>query len=593
MRFKGRTRKKIALKEKQEETYAQRVYLQSIISSIRDALVVVNSDGTLRSVNKAALDLLGYKEDELIGQPLKKVFLQEEESLLYKYFQGIVTAGAAYDIALTLLTKQGKSIPVNFSGTAMQQEGKIIGVVGLARDMRKAREVISELEEKKTELEEHSKDLSRMQKAMLHMMSDLDMAKKEEFRASEAKYRLLAENLPQKIFIKDRNSVYVFCNKNYARDLNIEAEEIKGKADYDFHPKELAEKYRADDKRIMESGEIEEIEDKYIQDGVEKIVQIIKTPIKDEKGNVTGILGIFWDITERKQIGEALATSERRYRTLFESSKDAIFIADAQTRMLVDCNEAALAITGYSKEEILSMPADQLHPKDAVDATMEIFKRQARGEDIMAESVILTKAGQRIFVSIHTALVELQGKTYLMGVFRDVTLYKKAEEKIILAAEEWRKTFDSITDLMAIVDKDYRLVRVNKAFADFVRLEPAEVIGKFCHELVHGMKEPYPDCPYKEAYRTGKTVTAEFFDTFLNKYLEVSVTPIFDTKRGSVAGAVHFIRDISQRKSLEEKARKHMQELEVFYKASVGREERILELKKEIQMLKNQLGKKS
>jgi len=60
--------------------------------------------------------------------------------------------------------------------------------------------------------------------------------------------------LPQKIFHKDKNSVYVSCNKNYARDLKIQPDEIIGKTDYDFYNKELAEKYRADDKRILESG---------------------------------------------------------------------------------------------------------------------------------------------------------------------------------------------------------------------------------------------------------------------------------------------------------------------------------------------------
>jgi PAS domain S-box-containing protein len=123
---------------------------------------------------------------------------------------------------------------------------------------------------------------------------------------SENKYRLLIENLPQKIFLKDRNFVYVSCNENYARDLKIRPEEIIGKTDYDFYPKELAEKYRSDDQRIMGLGNIEYIEERYIQDGQKVWVQTVKTPIKDEEGNATGILGIFWDITERKEMEEAL-----------------------------------------------------------------------------------------------------------------------------------------------------------------------------------------------------------------------------------------------------------------------------------------------
>jgi PAS domain S-box-containing protein len=185
MKFKGRIRKNAALKEEQEENFDQKLYLGSIISSMTDSLIVVNSDGILRSVNKAALDLLGYKEDELIGQPVEKIFLQEEvevveeESILHKYFRKIIVAGVAYNIGLTFLTKQGKSIPVNFSGAVMQQNGKIIGIVGVARDMRQIMAIISDLENKERELEERSKNLTRMQRAMLHMMGDLDIAKKE------------------------------------------------------------------------------------------------------------------------------------------------------------------------------------------------------------------------------------------------------------------------------------------------------------------------------------------------------------------------------------------------------------------------------
>ncbi|HHT9136642.1 MAG TPA: PAS domain S-box protein [Candidatus Wunengus sp. YC60] len=121
----------------------------------------------------------------------------------------------------------------------------------------------------------------------------------EALRVSENRYRRLLENLPQRIFHKDINSMYVSCNENYAKDLKIKPEEIFGKTDYDFYPKILANKYRSDDKRVMESGKTEDFEEKYIQDGREFMVQTIKTPLKDENGNIIGILGIFWDITEK------------------------------------------------------------------------------------------------------------------------------------------------------------------------------------------------------------------------------------------------------------------------------------------------------
>ncbi len=138
----------------------------------------------------------------------------------------------------------------------------------------------------------------------------------EALQASEKKYRTLLENLPQKIFLKDKDSVYISCNKNYAKDLKIKAKDIAGKKDYDFFPEELAHKYRADDKRVIKSGKTEDINEKYIREGKEVIVHTVKTPMRDKQGNVTGILGIFWDITSQRRAQKKLLDYQKLLRDL-------------------------------------------------------------------------------------------------------------------------------------------------------------------------------------------------------------------------------------------------------------------------------------
>lgn len=151
----------------------------------------------------------------------------------------------------------------------------------------------------------------------------------KRIRESEGKYRTLLENLPQKIFFKDRNSVYISCNENYAEDLKIEPEDIVGKTDFDFFHMKLAEKYRADDKRIIDSGNTEDINEEYIREGEKQIIHTVKTPVRDEKGNVIGILGIFWDITKMMKTREEL----RKYRNRLE------FLVEERTTELLNTNK--------------------------------------------------------------------------------------------------------------------------------------------------------------------------------------------------------------------------------------------------------------
>ncbi len=143
---------------------------------------------------------------------------------------------------------------------------------------------------------------------------------------------------------------------------------------------------------------------------------------------------------------------------------------------------------------------------------------------------------------IRTAYEQLQ---------QEITERKQTEGKIIQAAEEWRTTFDSIIDLVSIHDKNFRLTRVNKALANSLKMEPAELIGKTCYKLIHGTNEPVPNCPHMKTLLTKQPVTLEFFEPHLGVHLEVTTSPIFDEK-GEVAGSVHVARDVTERRKMEE-----------------------------------------
>lgn len=154
-----------------------------------------------------------------------------------------------------------------------------------------------------------------------------------------ALFSLLGSSLPHRVFVKDRDSVYASCNENYASDLNIEPAAIAGKTDYDFYPRELAEKYRNDDRRIMERGLIEDIEESYIKEGEEYFVHTVKNPIKDNKGTVIGLLGVFWDITEQKKDKKSLGYEKDKIAAIFNSIEEVMYVSDPETCELLFVND--------------------------------------------------------------------------------------------------------------------------------------------------------------------------------------------------------------------------------------------------------------
>jgi PAS domain S-box-containing protein len=141
------------------------------------------------------------------------------------------------------------------------------------------------------------------------LISDITERKiaEEKLITSEAFYHSLVENLPQNILRKDLNERFTFANQNFCTMLGLPLEQILGKTDFDFFPPDLATKYQRDDQYVMRTGRtFETVEENQSPHGEKIYVNVVKTPIRDGKGEVIGIQGIFWDITERKRWEEQL-----------------------------------------------------------------------------------------------------------------------------------------------------------------------------------------------------------------------------------------------------------------------------------------------
>ena len=165
----------------------------------------------------------------------------------------------------------------------------------------------------------------------------------QELRNSESLYHSLVETMPQNVFRKDLLGRFTFANQQYCDHYHCKLEDILGKTDFDFFPKELAEKYQRDDQRVMQTGQTYEITEEHHPLGQEKtIVRVVKTPLHGAGGNIIGLQGIFWDITEQQRAEERirqanieLARSREELRAKNQLMEDNLRMArEIQTAML-------------------------------------------------------------------------------------------------------------------------------------------------------------------------------------------------------------------------------------------------------------------
>jgi PAS domain S-box-containing protein len=394
----------------------------------------------------------------------------------------------------------------------------------------------------------------------------------DALRKSESKYRTLLENIPQKIFFKDKNLVYVSCNENYARDLEIKSNEIAGKTDYDFYPKELAEKYRADDQRIMKSGKTADIEDEYVQDGQKAFVHTVKTPVKDENDNVVGIIGIFWDVTGQKKAKEALRESEGRLKQLIECAPDAIYVNDLKGNF-IDGNKQAEDLTGYSREELIgkNMLKVGLLPRKyaptAIKSLMKSVLGQKTGPDAFE---LVRKDGRRVNVEISTFPVKRGGKVEVVGIARDITVRKEMEEKLRQYSEhleelvkkrsqellESEKRYSAVvedaSDGVALL-QDGKIVFVNKKSLELIGYSKDELIGLPFMKLV---SEKYYQIVQERYERriAGEPVKPTYEIELIAKngeHVPVELSAAVVGYQGRPADSI-IVRDVRERKQMEE-----------------------------------------
>jgi PAS domain S-box-containing protein len=148
--------------------------------------------------------------------------------------------------------------------------------------------------------------------------------------------------------------------------------------------------------------------------------------------------------------------------------------------------------------------------------------------------------------------------SYALDAFEQERLRMRSEEELIRAKEEWERTFASVPDMIAILDNDHRVVRVNEAMAQRLALKADECIGLPCYEAVHGLSQPPGFCPHSRTLKDRCEHTEEVHESRLGGDFEVTTTPIYDDQ-GNMVGSVHVAHDITERKQADTFVRRSLE----------------------------------
>jgi PAS domain S-box-containing protein len=385
----------------------------------------------------------------------------------------------------------------------------------------------------------------------VYIMADVTERRQadEALRESEERYRSLVESTEDSIYLVDRDCGYLFMNKKHLSRFGLALDEVIGRSYGEFHSKKETNEFAKRVNEVFKIGKSLSYEYGSEKDGGYYIRTL--SPVKGPDGTMAAVTVDSKDISKRKQAEENLHQSEEKYRSLFEDSKDAVYIT-TQEGAFIDVNQSALELFGYSRDELEGVNAQQLYvnPLDAREFQKEIEKN---GFVRDYEVKLVKKDGTEMDCLFNVSVRRASDGSIsaYQGIIRDITKRKQAEEALRESEESYRELADSITDVFFAMDKNLRYTYWNKASEELVGIPAKDAIGKSLFDI-------FPDTPeirraessYLYVLRTKKpkSLVTEYQQGEKRFFFEISAYPTKD-------GLSVFTKDITSRKRAEEALR--------------------------------------
>ncbi len=293
----------------------------------------------------------------------------------------------------------------------------------------------------------------------------------------------LIENSPLAIVVLDPEQRVQMCNRAFTLLFGYRQGEILGGLIDEFlAPPELKQEAVGLSQQAIAGQTVHAITRRRRKDGTMVEVEVTGVPLTVE-GRMVGGIGIYQDITERLRAEEALRESEKRFRQLFESAADAIFLLDMDGR-IVDANQRACQTLGYSHEALVQMKLSDIELDPEQSRISDHWRRCELNAAVTAEGVHRRSDGTTFPVEVRVSQVVFSGTKMLLALARDVTERKRAEQQLKERTAYLNALLENSPLAIAVHDAEGRVQICNPAFERLFGCRAAEAVGRPLDSLV-------------------------------------------------------------------------------------------------------------
>ena len=498
-----------------------------LVERANDGIVIVQ-DRVLKYANQQLTEIVGYSVDETIDSPFTDYIYEDQLSKVVDFYERRMAGenvSPIYESALR--NKTGQRIDVEFNAGLVPYEGRPADLV-IIRDITERKQV------------------------------------ERALRESEEKARALLNTSSAIVALIKTDGTVLDANETMFERFGKRYEDFIGSCIWDSLSSEVAERRKAAVDQVVQSGKLRNFEDE--REGV--WYHTIVEPIFNEEGNVTKLIILAHDITDRKTAEIALQESEEKFRGLAEQSPNMIFIN--RRGKIVYVNKRCEEIMGYRKEEFYSPEFDFLNliAPEFKSLVTENYDRHMRGTSTLRyEYAILNNEGKRREAIISTKLIQYEEDTAILGVVTDITERKQVEAALRESEQQYRSTINSMGDPIHVIDSEFRFVLFNKAFVQWnekLGLE-TEVLGRTLFEVFPFLMDSVRK-EYQQVFETGQILITEERTNIQDQEFvtETRKIPVFEGRK--VTRIVTVVRDITERKRAEEQIRASLREKEALLK---------------------------